>query len=241
VPDDRTPPRRHQTSTERDLAGLKARRDTPARGVPTFLDVDGDLTPAPAKLPPEQEREQLSPDERIRELEVAATANARAVAHEQQARREGKEIGALEAKVEALAGVAHDVVRATAVLDQTVLPAVRGLAEDMRLVFQSRDHDVAQREEVVRRLANIERSIGAVDERTRHIEVLAQRIDTIGADLKDVTHRVGKLEARTNALDTHRKISTALTRREQAKVGGLGGAAGLIASALAWLVSHFTR
>jgi hypothetical protein len=244
VPDDQdTPrPRRAPTATERVLAEAKARRADP-RGIPVHVDFED--TPPPADT---RELDRHIPDdvEWARALAAASKANAEAIAHEQRARREaehaGREWGALTEKVGTLAAAvnrlaglehlptAHEKVATQ--LEQLVR------AEDVR---RQRDDDHArQMERLFADLGGAATRIGQLEQATALAD---QRVDALAANLGDrigkVEDRVVAVEHKANALDTHRKIAVALTRREQAKAGGWGAVAGAVASAAAWLLQHF--
>ncbi len=252
MPDDDRPKRRHQSQADRDLDAIK-RRSTPAGGVHTFLDnnpFDDEHTPTPVTLD-EMTLEQSEQAEALRQLREASNKNAAAIEHEQKARREGREIGRLQAKMAALAGITQQVVEVGTVLEESVRPALRDLAGDVKALLREREVDRAFYNEIRRHLELVERELGRVDERLKGMEtsisrmdtdakLLAQRVDnetgSLHEQIGEMRSQVNGLTSRLAALEVDGKVQVALTTREKAT---LGGGAASVGAAVAWLLQHF--
>jgi hypothetical protein len=255
--DDDKRPRRHQTQTERDVAALHRRRTQPG-GIP--VEIDPEMTPAPAEPPAPDRFAAMSREERDLQLLKIATDAAAVANHEQNVRKEGREMGQLMAKVEALDGFRDDIVRLTAIMSETCLPAIRGMGEDLKMIMQSRSTDIAQRDqqtrEMLRALKDIAQDVGGIDTRAARLELdmgkfntelrlLSQRVDAMNGNLTDrmgkAEREIDSLKTKTNTLDTKQKITVALTRRDKTKIGGLSAVAGALASGVAWLIQHLFK
>jgi uncharacterized protein YkvS len=244
--DEKTPPRvrikRFHTGTRgEDLS----KRRTPVGGNPIPVEIDPEITPAPASPPEPNDIASLPHGEAVRRLAEFAAQNARAIAHEQQIRREGEDIGDLRAKVNGLLGLQHEVNRNTTIIEQTVMPSLRDIQADMKILLGTREQGIAHKEDQDRQWERLHRSIGGMNERISNLEKVDIKMlaDTGVSDerIDSVTTRVGNVEGRVTSLEITGKVSTALTKRDKNRVGQIAGGVAAIIAGIAALIQQLTK
>ena len=247
MPDDPPRPKRAQTSTERDEAGLRAlRMRTPPRGYP--IEVDPELTPRPSTI---EDIRTLPVHEQLAKIVAAQNQSAKAIAYEQdqrnEARRTGEQLAVLTKSMERIEPAlvkAHE----TATIVDDMRRDVRDMKAHVSTLIESQARDDERRISVDEKFERTLRAIGGVDEAQRRaearVEVLAERVDTIDRAHQETRGRVATGEVKVTHLDKRVAITRArLGKGDKALVGsgfvGAGVVGHFFSDLITWISSHF--
>lgn len=258
MPDDPERPRhkRMQSMTERDIEADRRRRIDRAASHAIPVEIDPELTPAPASPPTPHQINQLPPAEALAVLAKAAADNSAAILHEQQVRREGEEMGSIKSQiqnltvaVDSLKPLANSAFHTSNSITETVIPLLNNLGSEVAKLSMAHGETMVRRDQFYRDWERLYKTLGSNEERMRTSESEIERLSIehthlAGAHSNTVT-RVDHLEARVMSHEivqkVDRRVATALTKRDKQKIGVLSAIVTLISGGLSWLVQHFTK
>lgn len=211
------PPKRPGSMSDADRA-LGGRR-TPPRGWPVVHDEE--TTPPPQEPPSSASLDELR----------ATVADLARWVQPMAGMRDGDQLSRLDAKLDRL----HvDAAETGALLREFLMPAIKATMGNVDLLLQHHEANKVRQaqfydrewpaaakkiDDLGDRISRLER---AVDRGTEQHEALADRVD-------DMARRSHSNSERLRAVETTSAVTRALTTKQKVGLGGLAGAAGVIA------------
>lgn len=239
---------RHRTATDMGLPSrLPQRASTVSDGTPS--EVDNDHTPVPVSPPNAETFRHLTESTQIEALRLTVERNAQAIAHEQQVRHEGEEIGELKAKVAALGHLGNEMVEVRTKVD-ALNRSTAGMDRKLDRLVAAAIATNVRREGDGAKSDAMQSTLSAINSRTHNmqlaqvaqdgeIKAVRERVEGLAVGLDG---RLSVVEKTIGKLVVEKKAIVLASRMQKLKAAGkAGGFATVLAYVLSQIASHLSH